>query len=63
MSWSAPSWKEAAREYHALRGPGRPMSKADYARWRCEAGFDDGVRNLTADAAQSACSEARVLET
>jgi hypothetical protein len=40
MSWG-PEWKEAAREYHALRGPGRRLSKADYARWRLEAGFVD----------------------
>jgi hypothetical protein len=41
MSWSDPSWKEAAREYHAARGPGRRMSKAEWEQWRCEAGFKD----------------------
>jgi hypothetical protein len=41
MSWESPSWKESALEYRTLRGPGRPMSPAEFARWRLEAGFDD----------------------
>jgi hypothetical protein len=40
MSWSDPSWKEAAREYHAERRPTR-LSKAEFSRWRCESGLDD----------------------
>ncbi len=39
MSWSDPSWKEAAREYHADRSPTR-LSKAEFRRWRCESGLD-----------------------
>jgi hypothetical protein len=41
MSWSAPSWKEAAIEYAAHRTPTR-VSEAEFRRWRIEAGFDDG---------------------
>jgi hypothetical protein len=42
MSWSDPSWQEAAREYHALRSPTR-LSAAEFRRWRRESGFDDNT--------------------
>jgi hypothetical protein len=41
VSWG-PEWKQSAREYHAARGPGRRLSKAEWELWRHEAGFDDG---------------------
>jgi hypothetical protein len=42
MSWSDPSWKEAAREYHAGRKPTR-LSEAEFRRWRRESGLDDNT--------------------
>jgi hypothetical protein len=44
MSWDNPGWKEAAREYHAERRPTR-LSKAEFARWRCESGLDDDMNS------------------
>jgi hypothetical protein len=45
MSWSDPSWKEAAREYHATRPRSRRLSKAEWEQWRRESGLDDDNTN------------------
>jgi hypothetical protein len=42
MSWRDPSWKLAAAEYHAQRGPTR-LSEAEFRRWRHESGLDDNT--------------------
>jgi hypothetical protein len=47
-SWRDPSWKEAAREYHAQRNPTR-LSNAEFRRWRHESGLDTSSAGLLAD--------------